>query len=96
MTERDALLKQITILDFMALDLHLYLNTHPTDTEALDMYNDCIHSSNIARKRYETNFGPLVAFRSEGQENWKWNECPWPWQKSFNFSLSSLTEQEAQ
>ena len=85
--ERDALLKQITILDFMALDLHLYLNTHPSDEEALTMYNDCITSGKVAREKYEMHYGPLTAFRSDGQKNWNWIDCPWPWHTDFNFSL---------
>ena len=98
MLNRHELLKQITMLDFMALDLHLYLNTHPTDSEALEMYNDCVSGSQAAKEKYEAAFGPLTGFRSEGQQcdsakSWAWIDCPWPWQADFNFSLEN--EQEA-
>ena len=86
--EREALLKQITILDFMAVDLQLYLNTHPQDTEALDMYNECTQNARTAKQRYEQQFGPLTGFRSEGQSGWTWMDEPWPWQAAFNFSLT--------
>ena len=86
--DRDALLREITILDFMALDLHLYLNTHPQDSEALEMYNDCIIRSQELRQEYEAAYGPLTAFRSHGQPGWTWNQEPWPWEEQFNFELS--------
>ena len=86
--ERDALLREITIVDFMALDLHLFLNTNPNDTSALEMYNDCITRSNELRKIYEEDYGPLTAYRSYGQPNWKWNQEPWPWEAKFNFDIS--------
>ena len=86
--ERDALLREITILDFMALDLHLYLNTHPDDSEALLMYNDCITRSQELRAIYEADYGPLTAFRSQGQPGWTWINEPWPWEEKFNFELS--------
>ena len=87
-TERDALLKQLTILDFTAVDLQLFLNTHPQNTEALEMYNDCIENADKVRKTYEQQFGPLTGFRSEGQTDWSWSHQPWPWQAEYNFSLT--------
>ena len=93
MLNREELLKKLTQLDFMALDLQLYLNTHPQDTEALEMYNDCIQGAQATREKYEANFGPLTAFRSEGQTcdetgGWAWVNCPWPWQSAANFSMN--------
>ena len=85
---KDALLREITIVDFMALDLHLYLNTHPCDTEALAMYNDCTTRNQKLRKEYEEVFGPLTSFRSHGQSGWAWNREPWPWEEKFNFEMT--------
>ncbi len=86
--ERDVLLKNITILDFMALDLGLYLNTHPDDNEALEVYNQAVVNSDKIKYSYEKQFGPLVSFRSLGEEGWTWEDEPWPWCKSYNFKLS--------
>jgi len=86
--ERDALLREITILDFMALDLHLFLNTNPDDQEALEMYNDCVTRSKELHEEYEVAFGPLSAYRSLGQPGWKWNQEPWPWEEKFNFDIT--------
>ena len=86
--ERDALLREITIVDFMALDLHLFLNTNPNDSNALEMYNDCITRSNELHKEYEAEYGSLTAYRSYGQPGWTWIKEPWPWEEEFNFELS--------
>ena len=88
--EREALLKQLTILDFTSTDLQLYLNTHPQDSEALEMYNDCTENAFNVRKTYEQQYGPLMGFRSEGQTDWTWFNEPWPWQAEFNFSLTGM------
>ena len=91
-TNKD-LLKQLTVLDFMATDLHLYLNTHPEDALALKMFNDVTTKSAQVRKEYENHFGPLVSYRSsdikDGQTpaKWRWEDCPWPWERDFNFKL---------
>lgn len=84
--ERAALLKQLTILDFMAVDLGLYLNTHPHDAEALKMYNDVIESQCQARRQYEAQVSPLASFCSKGEHGWTWKNCPWPWQACFNYA----------
>ena len=83
--ERDKLLKQLTVLDFMSLDLHLFLNTHPCDAEALKMYNEVAASAEKARCKYEEKYGPLMSYRSKGTDGWGWERCPWPWQESFNY-----------
>lgn len=82
-----ALLKKITILDFMLTDIGLYLNTHPNDKEALQKYNCIVEEAQKVRCEYEKICGPLVSFRSEGTHGWKWKNCPWPWEEEFNFKL---------
>jgi spore coat protein JB len=74
-------------MGFMAMDLHLFLNTHPEDKEALAMYNDVVEKGAIARKEYESLCGPLsFGKKSDG---WPWIKCPWPWQESFNYKNTS-------
>ena len=86
-TDRKALLEQITALDFMATDLHLYLNTHPDDAQALEMQNQMVSKCSALRAQYEEHHGPLTGFRSGDATAWRWIEEPWPWQRDFNFSL---------
>lgn len=89
--DRDALLKQVTVLGFMALDLHLYLNTHPDDNEAKQAYNSVLASECKVRSEYEEKYGPLT----HGQvtsEDWPWSQCPWPWNESFNYKNNPCIE----
>ncbi len=86
--ERDELLKDITILDFLAVDLHLYLDTHPMETEAIELYNQVVRDADKLRCKYEKMYGPLCSFRSASRDRWTWIDCPWPWDYSFNFELA--------
>lgn len=81
--------KKLYALDFAAVDLHLYLNTHPHDREALAEYNKIIAQATEVRKEYEKHFGPLLSFRCPSSEHeWSWLSEYSPWQKEFNWSLS--------
>lgn len=92
MTEMD-LLKRLTALDFMAVDLQLYLDTHPNDKEAIDKYNDTIKEADMLRSVYEKNYGPLFSFRSYNHsKEFGWIDNPWPWQRDANFDISKEDE----
>jgi spore coat protein JB len=90
--DRDALLRQVTVLGFMALDLHLYLNTHPTDKEALQAYNEIIAKEGKIRCQYEDKYGPLQYGSPSPMDKWPWIECPWPWQEAFNYKNSPCAD----
>ena len=49
MTEQE-LLQKIMELDFYIIDLHLYLNTHPEDADAIGMYNDAVLQNRDLRR----------------------------------------------
>lgn len=85
---REALLKEITALDFYIIDLHLYLDTHPTDVEAIEIYNDCVLRVKELREEYNRLYGMLLANNSTSRQPWQWIENPWPWQKNYNFNLT--------
>lgn len=84
MTERDTLLKQVTILDFNALDMQLFLNTHPDNAEAQKIHAAFSENARRARAAYEQQFGPLTATTTTVG----WINEPWPWQADYNFRLS--------
>lgn len=89
--ERDMLLKNLTELDFMAVDLALYLDTHPLDANAIMQYNKVISAANAVREKYEQLYGPVCSFRSEARDDnfWLWVNNPWPWENSFNFDINA-------
>jgi len=85
---RDELLKKLTILDFMATDLCLYLDTHPEDLEAISQYNRIIAEADEVRCKYENCYGGLCSYRSGSSGRcWNWIEDPWPWCEEFNFKI---------
>ena len=84
---RDDMLRELMALDFVAVDLQLFLNTHPDDEEALEKYNQTVIEANRLRSEYEKNYGPLTSFRSVSDFPWQWEDDPWPWMLSFNARL---------
>jgi len=85
--------KKLYALDFAALDLHLYLNTHPYDKDALAEYNKIIAEAKTARAEYEKHIGPLFAFRCESDDQkWSWLSEYSPWEKEFNWTLAKEDE----
>lgn len=88
--ERDALLKRLMELDFIAVDLALFLNTHPQESEAIAAYNQVITAADTVRMKYEEAYGPLCSFRSyaANTEDWQWKDAPWAWQADANLSLA--------
>lgn len=83
----EEILRRLTALDFVAVDLALFLDTHPDDREALDTYNDILTQADALRKQYEQLCGPLCSYRSMSAYPWQWIDDPWPWQYTFNFNL---------
>lgn len=88
--DREELLKKLMELDFIAVDLGLFLNTHPDHAEAIQTYNQVITAADAVRMKYEEAYGPLCSFRSYATDSthWQWMEDPWPWQADANFSLA--------
>ena len=88
--EHDELLKKLSELDFIAVDLGLFLNTHPDNTEAILAYNQVITAADAVRMKYEETYGPLCSFRSyaSNTNHWTWIHDPWPWQESANISFA--------
>lgn len=83
--EKDELMRNVQQCSFMMTDLALYLDTHPTDQEALsrfiahrDMYLQYANA-------YAERFGALCQ-NQVGQDNgWAaWSNTPFPWEKEAN------------
>lgn len=74
-------LRQVQEADFLALDLQLYLNTHPDCIRALELYTKTIKNAKELRKEYEKEYGPLTAGASSSQAPWQWIKNPWTWDK---------------
>lgn len=76
-------LNQLMAVQFYMIDLNLYLDTHPDDSEAIQNYNEM-------KKEYEElirlnkNNGTLLFPGSDDLTNWNWISGPWPWENMYN------------
>ena len=70
----------IMMLGFCAVDMMLYLDTHPDDEEALNYFNQCNTLYNAAKQSYQEQFGLLNAFAEQERFSWDWNTAPMPWE----------------
>lgn len=78
--ERNRMLMEIQAIEFAALELNLYLDTHPGDERALQEFNSYSRKLHSLKNQYEARFGPLLNFGfSPSQYPWRWIEEPWPW-----------------
>lgn len=75
------LLEQLQEIDFMLVELNLYLDTHPGDMNALAQYNEGVKRRKPLVKKIEKIYGPLLNFgHSYSGYPWQWDNPPWPWQ----------------
>ena len=77
---REAMLKRVQEAEFVLADLNLFLNTHPENQMALEMFRryQAIHEK--AAAEYEALFGPLTAGSADTTQSWGWVQTPWPWE----------------
>ena len=50
------LLRKLSAADFYAQDLKLFLDTHPTDTKALELYREAVKQTEACRCAFENEF----------------------------------------
>ncbi len=76
------MLRQIQQLSFVAVELQLYLDTHPEDQQALALFNSNHNELIQAVRQYEQVYGPLLSYgySPNMQKHWSWVDSPWPWE----------------
>jgi spore coat protein JB len=77
---RDKLFAFITATSFVMDDLRIYLDTHPTEREALDYWEKISRVREEAVKEYTRNYGPIYSYDVDVKNRWAWVEEPWPWE----------------
>lgn len=79
---REKMLHEIMAVDFAIVDLNLYLDTHPNDEKAIALCNNCVKKSMELKDCFQEMYGPLSVMNYINcDENWRWIENPWPWDK---------------
>ncbi|KAB2338352.1 spore coat protein CotJB [Cytobacillus depressus] len=75
------LLEQLQTVDFVLVELNLYLDTHNGDEEAINQFNYYVKERKKIAGLFESQFGPLMQFgHSYSGKPWNWDDSPWPWQ----------------
>lgn len=83
MNEAAILRNRISAMQFAAWELHLFLDTHPDNMEALAKQQEYSEKANALIAEYEANYGPLRTSSSD-MDRWSWVNDPWPWEMEGN------------
>ena len=72
------LMRAIMEADFMATDLKLYLDIHPDDEKALELYRDAVRQYKACKATFEDTFYPLTATSAGRDGTWDWIDGTFP------------------
>ena len=72
------LMRAIMEADFMATDLKLYLDIHPDDERALELYRDAVRQYKACKATFEDTFYPLTATSAGRDGTWDWLDGNFP------------------
>ena len=76
----DTPLNRLRALDFILLELGLYLDTHPFDREAAQLFQSLTEEEKTVRAQVQEDGGPLTMKNAMQKGNYCWWKGPWPWQ----------------
>lgn len=80
-TDREKLLNQLQMYQFTLIELNLYLDVYPNDTEKVRLFNEYQKREKQLRNQYENTYGPLtINSKNLNNRNWTWIDSPWPWE----------------
>lgn len=84
--EQEKLLHDIGVLSFVVIELSLYLDTHPTDQNAMKYFNHYNRLANQARQEYSAKYTPLTLSYADASacDDWQWALAPMPWEGGCN------------
>ncbi len=78
---RDELFKRISDVSFVLDELRLYLDTHPTNTDALSMFAEYQKQRAGMISDYTEKYGPIEAYCAESDPGlWTWATENMPWE----------------
>lgn len=72
-------LSELQALNFILVELGLYLDTHPNDQEAFRLFQQYAALYQEGRVRYEEQYGPLRQISAAADDRYTWLDDPWPW-----------------
>lgn len=72
-------LAELQALEFVLVELGLYLDTHQDDAEAFALFQQYAALEKEGRERYEAMYGPLTQNAAANGKCYCWLKDPWPW-----------------
>ncbi len=72
-------LTELQALEFVLVELGLYLDTHQDDAEAMELFRQYAALEKEGRARYEALYGPVTQPAAGECKTWAWLCDPWPW-----------------
>lgn len=72
-------LTELQALEFVVLELGLYLDTHADDAEAFALFRQYAAMEKAARSAYEAKYGPMTKNAAASGDRFCWLKDPWPW-----------------
>ncbi|MFE1243514.1 spore coat protein CotJB [Fictibacillus sp. NPDC058756] len=74
-------MEELQAVDFVLVELTLYLDTHPQDQKAVHQFNQYAQQRKKIKRAIESKYGPLQQYgNSYSGIPWNWSSGPWPWQ----------------
>ena len=77
---KEQLLRDIGIVDFVLTELTLYLDTHPFDRNAMEYFNHYNRIKHQMEKEFSMKYFPLTVNMAESNKEWRWGMAPLPWE----------------
>ncbi len=81
--EQIKLFQWINMVSFAVNDIVLYLDTHPTDQDAIAYFNHFREARTRALAEYEQLYGPLTIDTAMPDQKWLWSTQPMPWEGGY-------------
>lgn len=72
------------VLSFSLQELAIYLDTHPDDREALELYRRYQQMYQEAMQKYSEKCAPMTHMNPVDHNTYTWMSDPWPWEYSAN------------
>lgn len=75
---------ELQALNFAVSELALYLDTHPEDTEALELYRQYQKLLHDGSMEYSRTMSPMSHNEPVDHMKYTWIDEPWPWEYAAN------------
>ncbi|SFL80948.1 spore coat protein JB [Paenibacillus sp. 1_12] len=73
------LLEQLEAVDFALVDMILYLDVNPKDSNALTQHDELCEQRKEIRNQLALANGIAFNYESNRKVAWPWGQSPWPW-----------------